>query len=154
MKKFFRKNFCAGFYWEFFAFWAKNSSKLRDLCRFVVNFPFLSLIIKSAKASIAGSCETITIVVLYFLLIYFKARKTILVLVSSRAPVGSSAKITLAFLTRARRIEILCCCPQTSAMGIWTWYHQVQIRQKVAQYQALLIYPFEDRRQLGHYHNR
>ena len=37
----------------------------------------------------------------------------------SRLPVGSSAKSTRGFVTMARAIATLCCCPPESCAGVW-----------------------------------
>ncbi len=48
---------------------------------------------------------------------FFKVSKTCFPVLLSRAPVGSSAKMILGFLTRARAMATLCFCPPESSLG-------------------------------------
>ena len=73
-----------------------------------------------AKAAISGSCVTMTIVFpsLFSLVKIFIISMLVLV---SRFPVGSSARINVGLVTIARAIAILCCSHPDNSLGLlWT----------------------------------
>lgn len=75
---------------------------------------------RCATFAVSGSCVTMIIVVFFSLCSFLRKSMTVLLVLLSRFPVGSSARMTSGSTASARAIATLCCCPPESSLGLWS----------------------------------
>ena len=82
------------------------------------NLPSLNSRDLSAKAATSLLCVTIKKATSFSLCNFLNKPRTSLLVIGSKAPVGSSAKINFGFVIKALAIATLCCSPPDNSSGI------------------------------------